>query len=53
MTDDETQQKARPAIVRKKSEGWREREEAKAARVAPHVSQLEKYDDNAAAFVRC
>lgn len=54
MTDDDTQQKARPVVVRKKSDGWREREEAKAARVAPHALQFDKGDDSAApALVRC
>ncbi len=35
MQSDELQKKGRPVVVRKKSDGWREREESKAAGIAP------------------
>lgn len=49
MTDD-TVMKAAPVRVTKKSEGWREREEAKAAGVAPR-KLTERSDKHS--LVRC
>lgn len=45
MQSEDTQQKASPVRTSKKSDGWREREEAKAAGVTPH-----KADRSAKAF---
>jgi hypothetical protein len=38
MQNEDTQKKAAPLRSSKKSEGWREREESKAAGTAPHSS---------------
>lgn len=48
MQTDDVQKKAAPVRASKKSEGWREREEAAAARVAPRAHKAD-----GASHVRC
>jgi hypothetical protein len=44
MQTDDTLNKAAPVRVAKKSEGWREREEAKAAGITPRTQTDRKSD---------
>jgi hypothetical protein len=41
MQSDDTQKKVAPVRVSKKAEGWREREEARNASVAPRKSETQ------------
>ena len=49
MQSDELQKKGRPVVVRKKSDGWREREESKAAGIAPLKlnAKIDAHDEHA------
>jgi hypothetical protein len=50
MQSDDVMKKAAPVRESKKSEGWREREEARNARVTPRTTKLENDEP---ALVRC
>jgi hypothetical protein len=53
MQSDDVQKKARPVLVRKKSEGWREREESKAAGIAPRQLNVKADAHDEHALVGC
>ena len=46
MTNDDVEKKAAPVRVAKKSDGWREREEAKAAGVTPRTVEQRQHDEH-------
>jgi hypothetical protein len=50
MQNEDTQKKAAPLRASKKSAGWREREESKAAGTAPHSADRAVDEPS---FVRC